>query len=473
MFESLSERFGLVFEKINKKGTLNESDITAAMREVRISLLEADVSLPIVKSFVKTVQRKASGQAVIRSVSPGQQVIKIVHDELSSILQGDQNDSILQTGSPPSTILMVGLQGSGKTTTTAKLSKFLQEKRKKKILMASLDTRRPAAMEQLSILGENGGIATLPISPEESPTEISKRALQHAKINGFDLVLLDTAGRLHVDDDLMEEVIAIRNISEPVETLLVVDGLTGQDAVNIAREFDTQIGISGVVLTRMEGDGRGGAALSMRAITGKPIKFLGTGEKITDLSEFDPNRIANRILGMGDIVSLVEKAQETFEKEKTERIMSRFQKGRINMNDLRDLMVSLQKMGGIGGVAAMIPGFKASTKELNQQENVLQKNLALINSMTRKERANPKIIQASHKKRIASGAGLEISDVNMLIKFHMQIGKMGKIFSKQGLLKRTLGPLFSKQTEGEETSLDLGKITSMQKDYRKNLPTNW
>ncbi|MCY4445213.1 MAG: signal recognition particle protein [Rhodobacteraceae bacterium] len=471
MFESLSDRFSAVFERVNRKGALNESDISAAMREVRISLIEADVALPIVKSFIKTVQRKASGQAVYRSVSPGQQVIKIVHDELKAILAGDQKDHILQTGSPPSTILMVGLQGSGKTTTTAKLAKFLTEKRKKKVLMASLDTRRPAAMEQLAILGEKEGLSTLTIEPNQSASEIAERALRYAKISGFDVILLDTAGRMHVDNELMDEVITVRNIATPKETLLVVDGLTGQDAVNIASEFDTQIGITGVVLTRMEGDGRGGAALSMRATTGKPIKFLGVGEKVGDLTVFNPDRIANRILGMGDIVSLVEKAQETFEKEKTDRILGRFRKGRLNLNDLRDMINNLQKMGGFGYVTGMLPGFKGGNTNSSQLEDLMKKNLALINSMTRKERANPRLIQASHKLRIAAGAGLEVSDVNLLIKYHLQVGKIGKTMAKKGNLRKTMGPLFSKNPSEEDiTAADINQFTSGAQNFRRNFP---
>ncbi len=462
MFESLSNRFNEVFQGLTKKGTLSDQDVAAAMREVRISLLEADVALPIVKSFIRTVQRKATGQAVTRSISPGQQVIKIVHDELKEILAGGELDSRLQIGSPPAAILMVGLQGSGKTTTTAKLAKHLTEKEKKKVLMASLDTRRPAAMEQLAILGKQEGIETLPIVSGQDAGTIARRASFHAKGQGADVVLLDTAGRLHVDNELMAEVVSVRDTANPKETLLVVDGLTGQDAVHIAREFDTQIGISGVVLTRMEGDGRGGAALSMRAITGKPVKFMGIGEKIADLTVFDPDRVANSILGMGDIVSLVEKASETFEKERTERIMSRYGKGRINMNDLRDLLIAMERMGGLGGIASMIPGLRGKVAAVSRHEGVLKKNLALINSMTRKERANPKLLQASRKKRIAAGAGLGVSDVNSLLKVHRQMTSMGKNLSRKGVLKQMLGSTLQSEPSGDLSSLGLQDWTASQ-----------
>ena len=461
MFETLSDSFSSVFQNLNKKGTLSEQDVTSALREIRISLLEADVSLPVVKSFMRSVQKKATGQAVLGSITPGQLVVKTVHDELVKVLSGDETeDTEINISSPPATVLVVGLQGSGKTTSTAKLAKHLKDTQKKKVLMASLDTRRPAAMEQLAILGEQAEIETLPIIPNQNASEIASRATFTAKTNGFDVVLLDTAGRLHVDNDLMDEVVSVRNISNPRETLLVVDGLTGQDAVNIAREFDTQIGVSGVVLTRMEGDGRGGAAFSMRAITKKPIKFIGTGEKLEDFSVFDPQRIAGRILGMGDIVSLVEKATQVFEEEKLERSARRFVSGRLNMNDLREQYLSVGKMGGLQGITSMFPGMGQKIAKMGQNEDLFKKNIALIDSMTRKERANPKIIQASRKKRIAAGAGLRVSDVNYLLKAHQSTAMLGKKLSKSGKVKEMMRALKSNPGGTSEDSLpDLGNLT--------------
>ena len=461
MFETLSDSFSSVFQSLNKKGTLSEQDVTSALREIRISLLEADVSLPVVKSFMRSVQRKATGQAVLRSITPGQLVVKIVHDELVKVLSGDESeDTQINISSPPATVLVVGLQGSGKTTSTAKLAKHLKDTQKKKVLMASLDTRRPAAMEQLAILGEQADIETLPIVPKQNASEIATRATFTAKTNGFDVVLLDTAGRLHIDNELMDEVVSVRNISNPRETLLVVDGLTGQDAVNIAREFDTQIGVSGVVLTRMEGDGRGGAAFSMRAVTQKPIKFIGTGEKLDDFSVFDPQRIAGRILGMGDIVSLVEKATQVFEEEKMGRTARRFTAGRLNMNDLREQFMSMEKMGGIQGIASMFPGIGQKVAKLGQNEEMFKKNIALIDSMTRRERANPKIIQASRKKRIAFGAGLKVSDVNILLKAHQNAATLGKRMGKSGKVKDMLSAIKGIPRSSEENKLpDLGNIS--------------
>ncbi len=349
MFENLSDRLSGVFDKLTKQGALSEADVKTALREVRVALLEADVSLSVARDFVKAVEAKATGQAVTKSVTPGQQVVKIVHDELVHFLAGDEADiGALKVDNPPAPILMVGLQGGGKTTTTAKLAKRLKEKQSKRVLMASLDVYRPAAMEQLRVLGEQIGVDTLPIVAGETPAQITKRAKQMATMGGYDVYMLDTAGRLSIDDTLMAEVEAVRDIATPRETILVVDGLTGQDAVHTAENFDGRIGITGVILTRMDGDGRGGAALSMRAVTGKPIKFVGLGEKMDALEEFHPERIAGRILGMGDIVSLVEKAQETIEAEHAERMMKRFQKGRFNMNDLKMQLEQMQKNGRHG-----------------------------------------------------------------------------------------------------------------------------
>ncbi|MEC8666735.1 MAG: signal recognition particle receptor subunit alpha, partial [Pseudomonadota bacterium] len=351
MFENLSERLSGVFDRLTKQGALSEEDVKTALREVRVALLEADVSLPVARDFVKAVQEKATGQAVTKSITPGQQVVKIVHDELVHVLAGDPDadPGKLKIDNPPAPILMVGLQGSGKTTTTAKLAKRLKEKEGKRVLMASLDVNRPAAMEQLAILGTQIGVDTLPIVKGEDPVAIAKRAKTQAAMGGYDVYMLDTAGRLHIDQELIAQAAAVRDVAQPRETLLVVDGLTGQDAVNVATEFDDKIGVTGVVLTRMDGDGRGGAALSMRAVTGKPIKFVGLGEKMDAIETFESERIAGRILGMGDIVALVEKAQETIEAELAEKMMKRFQKGRFNMNDLKMQLEQMLKMGGMEG----------------------------------------------------------------------------------------------------------------------------
>jgi len=451
MFENLSERLSGVFDRLTKQGALSDSDVSTALREVRVALLEADVSLSVARDFVKAVQEKAAGQSVTKSVTPGQQVVKIVHDELVHVLAGDETEpGELKVDNPPAPILMVGLQGSGKTTTTAKLAKRLSEKNGKRVLMASLDTQRPAAQEQLAILGKQIGVDTLPIIKGQSAVDIAKRAKQQATLAGYDVYMLDTAGRLHIDQVLMDEVQAVRDVANPRETLLVVDGLTGQDAVNVAEEFDGKVGISGVVLTRMDGDGRGGAALSMRAVTGKPIKYVGLGEKLDAIEEFHPERVAGRILGMGDIVSLVEKAQETIEAEQAERMMKRFQKGLFNMNDLRAQLEQMMKMGGMEGIMGMMPGMGKMAKQVEEagfDDKVLKRQVALIQSMTKKERANPQILQASRKKRIAKGAGLEVSELNKLLKMHRQMAdmmkKMGKM-GKRGMLKGALGSMFGK-----------------------------
>ncbi len=451
MFESLSERLGGVLDRLPKQGALSEADVATALREVRVALLEADVSLSVARDFVKAVQKKATGQAVTRSVTPGQQVVKIVHDELVHVLAGDAGDTgSLKVDTPPAPVLMVGLQGSGKTTTTAKLAKHLGDRGAKRVLMASLDTRRPAAMEQLATLGLQIGVDTLPIVPGQDAVAIAKRAKQQAMLGGYDVYMLDTAGRLSIDDALMEEVAAVRDATQPHETLLVVDGLTGQDAVTTAENFDGRIGISGVVLTRMDGDGRGGAALSMRAVTGKPIKFVGLGEKMDALEPFHAERVAGRILGMGDIVSLVEKAQETIEAEQAERMMRRFQKGQFNMNDLKSQLEQMIKMGGMQGMMSMMPGMGKMAKQIEEagfDDTVLRRQIALIQSMTKKERAAPQILQASRKKRIAAGSGQAVSDLNKLLKMHRQMSdmmkKMGKMGGKAGM-RGALASMFGK-----------------------------
>ncbi|MCO8144025.1 signal recognition particle protein [Rhodovulum tesquicola] len=450
MFESLSDRLSGVFDRLTKQGALSEDDVKTALREVRVALLEADVSLPVARSFVKSVQEKATGQEVTRSVTPGQQVVKIVHDELVRVLTGEGEPGYLKIDNPPAPILMVGLQGGGKTTTTAKLAKRLKEVNGKRVLMASLDVNRPAAMEQLAILGAQIGVDTLPIVPGQKPVDIAKRAKQQAAMGGYDVYMLDTAGRLSIDETLMAEVEAVRDVATPRETLLVVDGLTGQDAVHTAENFDGRIGISGVILTRMDGDGRGGAALSMRAVTGKPIKYVGLGEKLDALEEFHPERIAGRILGMGDIVSLVEKAQATIEAEQAERMMKRFQKGQFNMNDLKMQLDQMLKMGGMEGIMGMMPGMgkmKGQMAEAGFDDGVLRRQIALINSMTKVERANPQILQASRKRRIAAGAGLEVPELNKLLKMHRQMSDMMKKLGQKGgraMLKRAMSGMLGK-----------------------------
>ncbi|MFD0859717.1 signal recognition particle protein [Roseovarius aquimarinus] len=447
MFENLSERLSGVFDRLTKQGALSEEDVKTALREVRVALLEADVSLPVAREFVKKVQSQATGQAVLKSITPGQQVIKIVHDALIDTLRGEGDPGALKIDNAPAPILMVGLQGSGKTTTTAKLAKRLTERDGKRVLMASLDVNRPAAMEQLAILGKQIGVDTLAIVPGEDPVQIAKRAKTQASLGGYDVYMLDTAGRLHIDAELIAQAAAVRDVANPRETLLVVDGLTGQDAVNVATEFDDKIGVTGVVLTRMDGDGRGGAALSMRAVTGKPIRFVGLGEKMDAIETFEAERIAGRILGMGDIVSLVEKAQATMEAEQAERMMRRFQKGQFNMNDLRSQLEQMQKMGGMESVMGMMPGMGKMAKQVQEagfDDKIIARQIALIQSMTKKERANPQILQASRKKRIAKGAGLEVSQLNQLLKMHRQMADMMKKMGKGGMLKQAMKGMFGK-----------------------------
>ena len=451
MFENLSQRLSNVFERLTKQGALSEGDISTALREVRIALLEADVSLPVVRNLIKSVEEKASGQAVTKSVTPGQQVVKIVHDELIQILSGENsNENGLKIDNPPAPILMVGLQGSGKTTTTAKVAKWLINKRNKKILMASLDTNRPAAMEQLAILGQQINVDTLPIVKGQDAVSIAKRAKQQALLGGYDIFILDTAGRLHVDKELMDEVAAVKKVAEPKEILLVVDSLTGQDAVNVAAEFDSNLQISGVVLTRMDGDGRGGAALSMRAVTGKPIRFVGVGEKLDALEEFHPERVAGRILGMGDIVALVEKAQETIEADQATKMMKRFQKGQFSMNDLKSQLEQMIKMGGMQSLLSMMPGMGKMGKKMESSgfdDKNIRRQIAIIQSMTKKERINPGILQANRKKRISAGSGTEVAELNRLLKMHRQMSdmmkKMGRTGNK-GMLRGMMGQMMGK-----------------------------
>jgi signal recognition particle subunit SRP54 len=445
MFESLSERLGGVFDRLRGRGALNEADVREAMREVRIALLEADVALPVVRSFVDSVTAQAVGASVLKSITPGQQVVKIVNDALVEMLGSETSDLDLNV-SPPAIIMMVGLQGSGKTTTTAKIAKRLTEKERKKVLMASLDVNRPAAQEQLAVLGEQVSVATLPIVQGQQPVEIAKRAMQAAKLQGYDVLLLDTAGRLHVDTQLMDEMRAVANTTTPAEILLVVDSLTGQDAVNVAKSFGEQVAVSGIILTRMDGDARGGAALSMRSITGKPIKFVGTGEKLDGLDVFHPGRVAGRILGKGDVVSLVERAAETIQQDEAEKIAERMAKGQFDMNDLKAQLGQMQRMGGMGGIMGMMPGMKKAQAAMAQggmDDRILVRMDAMINSMTPKERAKPELLAAKRKIRIANGSGTTVQDVNRLIKMHQEMAGAMKKLKKMGGIKG-LGALLGK-----------------------------
>ena len=446
MFDTLSDRLGGVFSKLRGRGALKEHDVRDAMREVRIALLEADVALPVVRRFIDGVTELAVGASVLRSVTPGQQVVKIVNDALVEMLGGAEPAPLDLVATPPVVIMMVGLQGSGKTTTTAKLAKMLRETQGKKVLMASLDVNRPAAQEQLAVLGEQIGVATLPIIAGQMPTTIAERALQSARLQAVDVLLLDTAGRLHVDSQLMDEMKAVAAISSPRETLLVVDSLTGQDAVNVAQSFAGQVDLTGVILTRMDGDARGGAALSMRAVTGKPIKFAGTGEKLDALEVFQPGRVAGRILGMGDVVSLVEKAAAAVDAEDAERLAQRMAKGQFDMNDLRGQLRQMQKMGGLGALAGMLPGMKkakAAMETSGMNDRTLLRMDAIIGSMTPKERARPDLLNAKRKIRIAKGSGVQVQDINKLIKMHQEMERAMKQIKKMGGLKG-LAALFGK-----------------------------
>jgi signal recognition particle subunit SRP54 len=445
MFESLSDRLGGVFDRLRGRGALGEADVREAMREVRIALLEADVALPVVRSFIDSVTAQAVGASVLKSITPGQQVVKIVNDALVEML-GSETSELELNVTPPAIIMMVGLQGSGKTTTTAKIAKRLFEKERKKVLMASLDVNRPAAQEQLAVLGEQVGVATLPIVQGQQPVDIAKRAMQAAKLQGYDVLMLDTAGRLHVDTQLMDEMQAVARASTPAEILLVVDSLTGQDAVNVAKSFSEQVAVSGVVLTRMDGDARGGAALSMRSITGKPIKFVGTGEKLDGLDVFHPGRVAGRILGMGDVVSLVERAAETIQADEAEKIAERMAKGQFDMNDLKAQLGQMQRMGGMGGIMGMMPGMKkaqAAMAQSGMDDRILLRMDAIINSMTVKERVKPELLAAKRKIRIANGSGTTVQDVNKLIKMHQEMAGAMKKLKKMGGMKG-LGALLGK-----------------------------
>ena len=491
MFKNLGDRLGDIFSKLTKRGALSEEDVTAAMREVRIALLEADVALPVVKDFIKAVKAEAVGQEVIKSVTPGQMVIKIVNDHLVKVLSGvpfgknadeetdgeiqevrskphqdsnqnseserslsDQNQFLNQplnlATKPPAVIMMAGLQGSGKTTFTAKIARFLKEKHNKKVLMASTDIYRPAAREQLATLGEQIEVQTLPIIQSEHPLDIAKRALEIARLEAFDVLFIDTAGRLHIDDDLMDELQDIRDLAKPVETLLATDAMTGQDAVNVAATFQDKIGITGTILSRIDGDARGGAALSMRYVTGVPIKFLGTGERVHELEVFHPDRIASRILDMGDVVSLVEKAAETIDQEEAEAMALQMQKGVFTLDDMAKQLSQISKMGGMTGIMGMLPGIGKLQDKIDAagiNDNMVAKQIAMIRSMTKKERQDAKLLNGSRKRRIAAGSGASVPEVNRLLKQYKDMSlamKRFKKLGKKGLMRQGLAGLFKK-----------------------------
>ncbi|MFQ5785666.1 MAG: signal recognition particle protein [Alphaproteobacteria bacterium] len=443
MFESLTSRLGDVFDRLKRRGALSEADVNAALREVRVALLEADVALPVVKDFIAGVRERAVGAEVLKSVTPAQMVVKIVNDRLTEMLGADAAALDL-AATPPVAILMVGLQGSGKTTTTAKLAKRLRERERKKVLMASLDTRRPAAQQQLAVLGEQASVATLAVVEGQGPLEIARRALETGRLEGYDVVLLDTAGRLHVDDALMAEAEAVRDATAPAEVLLVADALTGQDAVNLARAFNDRVGVTGIVLTRVDGDARGGAALSMRAVTGRPVKLIGVGEKLDALEVFHPERIASRILGMGDVVSLVEKAAETIDREEAEKLARKVRKGGFDFDDLASQLRQMRKMGGMEGMLALLPGVAKVKKQLagaNIDEKALVRQESIIYSMTPAERRNAKLLNGSRKRRIAAGSGTTVQEVNRLLKQYKEMNgmmkRMGKL-GKKGLMRHGL-----------------------------------
>jgi signal recognition particle subunit SRP54 len=443
MFDSLSDRLGDVFDRLRRHGALTEADVGTALREIRIALLEADVALPVVRDFVAAVREEALGQEVLRSVTPAQMVVKIVHDHLVEMLGGGpgvgegvaRTNGIDLNAPSPVVVMLVGLQGSGKTTTAAKIASRLKGQNRKKVLLASLDVQRPAAQEQLAILGRQIGVTSLPIGQGEKPVAITRRALQTGRTEGYDIVILDTAGRLHVNEELMLEVAAVREVAAPHETLLVADAMTGQDAVNVAKAFGERAGITGIVLTRVDGDARGGAALSMRAITGKPIVLMGVGERIEALEPFHPERIAGRILGMGDVVSLVEKAAETVDEEEAEKLAAKLEKGRFDLDDLAAQLRQIRRMGGMGGMLKLLPGIGKIKKQLDQaniDERIIKRQEAIISSMTKIERRNPKVLNGSRRRRIASGSGTSVQEINRLLKQYQDMADITKKMKKLG-----------------------------------------
>ncbi|TAN54874.1 MAG: signal recognition particle protein [Rhodospirillales bacterium] len=449
MFESLSTKLGQTFERLKRKAALSEDDVSEALREVRIALLEADVALPVVKEFVAKVRERAIGQEVIRSITPGQMVVKIVHDHLVETL-GSTGVDLNLNATPPVVLLMVGLQGSGKTTTSAKIARRLKTLEKKKVLLASLDVYRPAAQQQLAILAAQAEVGSLPIMQGQMPVDIAKRALVMGRLEGYDVVILDTAGRLHIDEALMDEVAKVRDATSPTETLLVADAMTGQDAVTLASAFNEKVGISGIVLTRVDGDARGGAALSMRAVTGQPIKFLGAGEKLDALEVFHPDRIAGRILGMGDVVSLVEKAAMNVDQAEAEKLAAKVMKGKFDLDDLASQLKQMRKMGDLKGMLGMLPGiakFKDKIADAKIDDKSIAHQEAILSSMTPKERRNPDLIKASRKQRIAKGSGTSVQDINKLLKQHQQMAdamkKLGKMGQK-GLMRHGMSALMGR-----------------------------
>ena len=460
MFQNLTDRLSGVLDKLTRRGSLTESDVAEAMREVRRALLEADVALDVVRAFIDRVRAKAIGAEVLKSVTPGQMVVKIVHDELVATL-GSDAQPIDIAAAPPVPIMFVGLQGSGKTTTCAKIGRRLTERDRKKVLMASLDTRRPAAQEQLRVLGEQTGVDTLPVIAGQNPQQIARRAMDAGRLGGYDVVLLDTAGRIHIDEELMRESAEVRDIAQPHETLLVADSLTGQDAVNLAKSFDERIGITGIVLTRVDGDGRGGAALSMRAVTGKPIKLIGVGEKWDALEDFHPQRIANRILGMGDVVSLVEKAAQTIDVEKATKIAAKMKKGEFDLEDLSEQLKQMEKLGGMGGVLGMLPGVGKMKAQINEAglDKDLKRQRAIISSMTPKERRLPKVLDAKRKRRIAAGSGTKVEEINRLLKMHRQMADMMKSMGKNpGMMRKMAGAMGMGPATGMPSAAEMEKM---------------
>ena len=454
MFDALSDRLTGVFDRLRRRGALNEADVTEAMREVRLALLDADVALPVVRDFIASVQERAIGAEVLKSVTPGQQVVKIVNDALIVALGGEGAVGLNLAAASPIPFLMVGLQGSGKTTTAGKIALRLRDKQRKRVLLASLDTQRPAAQLQLAQLAERAGVSSLEIIPFQSPLQIAIRAMETARREVFDVVILDTAGRLSIDETLMAEIRAIREATNPVETLLVVDAMTGQDAVNTAQKFNEAVGVTGIVMTRMDGDARGGAALSMRAITGAPIKLVGTGEKLDALEDFYPERVAGRILGMGDIVGLVERASETIDQAEAEKLARKMAKGTFDLEDYANQLKQIGKMGSLSGILGMLPGaakIKAQMGEANLDTAILKRQAAIISSMTKKEKHTPDIIKASRKKRIAAGSGTSVQEVNKLLKQFDDMSSMMKKMNKlgqKGLMRHGLGALMPKGMSG-------------------------
>ncbi|MBK8839794.1 MAG: signal recognition particle protein [Hyphomonadaceae bacterium] len=467
MFDALTDKLGKVFDGLTGRGALSEKDVNEALREIRVALLEADVALPVVKKFIDDVRPKAIGENVIKSIKPGQLVVKIVHDQLVETLGGDEEPPPLKIDSPPAVIMMAGLQGSGKTTTTGKLAKRLREVERKKVLVASLDVRRPAAMEQLRVLAQQAGVDALPIVEGQLPPDIARRAIQAAKFGGYDVVMLDTAGRTTLDDQMMNEAAQIAEIAKPQETLLVADALTGQDAVETARRFNERLPLTGLVLTRMDGDGRGGAALSMRAVTGLPIRFIGMGEKLDGLDVFDARRIAGRILGQGDIVSLVEKAKAEMDVAEAERVAKKMQKGLFDLEDLAGQLRQMQRMGGLGGMMDLLPGVKNAKAQMaasGVDDRMLKRQEAIIMSMTPQERKKPDILAASRKRRIAAGAGVDVAEVNKVLKMHRNMADMMKKLGKGGMkgLAGMLGGMAGGGSPGQGPQVNQAQINALK-----------